>query len=140
MGTRKECRERLGVIFTANGSFTAVYDYAPVGFEGASKVLIIYSDAARHEMISRDFNNNFYKFFLETYVAREGATAEDDLDTLHEVVRSVCRTHLTDSANPVAPAWNELNLEDESECFFSEVSGVPYRVERHSLLIKVSQA
>lgn len=133
MGTRKECRERLAALFTANGSFTAVFDYAPTTFNGASKVLTIYSDSTRHDMLTAHLNNNFYIFFLDVFVKRAGATTEDDLDTLHEAVRSVVRTNVADSN------WNELFLDEDSECSFVEVAGVPYRMESHRLRIKVAQ-
>jgi hypothetical protein len=134
MGTRKQVRERLVTLFDADSTFTSVFGYAPLDLKGATKVLCIYSDKSRHEMLSKHLNNNFYQFFLETYIKRVGAeNSEDDLDNLHEAIRAVVRANVGDET------WNELILEEESEAFFAQVAGVPYRVERHPLLVKVTQ-
>ena len=132
MGTRQECREALAGLFSA-GTFTGgVFDYLPVALNGATKVLAVYNDNTRHELLSASFANNFYRFNLDTLVRRAGATSEDDLDTLHENVRSVIRGAVG-NAN-----WNEITIEEDSETFFAEISGIQYRVEQHKVLIKVS--
>lgn len=133
--TRKQVREQLVSLFTADGSFTGgVMGYAPVDLLGKTRVLLIYIDNTRFDMISKHMNNNFHVYNLDVYVKRESeVNTEDVLDDLREVVRSVVRTNVTD-AN-----WNELNLNDVSNAYFAEVSGVPYRVESHSLIVKVSQ-
>lgn len=133
MGTRRECRERLVALFTANGSFTVVNGYAPLELNGASKVLNILSDSTTHEWLSANLNNHFYKFALDVYVKRKnGENSEDTLDDLHDVVRAVIRANIGDST------WNELFLDDESRALFAEVSGTHYRMERHTLTIKVT--
>lgn len=129
MGTRKQCREALVTAFAGQG-FTSVLGYAPVDLQGASKVLCIYSDRTRHDMISAHLNNDFYTFFLEVYVKRAGVTAEDDLDTRHDAIRSVCRANVSNAQ------WDHLDLNQESEAFFAEVAGAPYRVERHTVTVK----
>jgi hypothetical protein len=135
MGTRKQVREQLVTLFDADSTFTTVYGYAPIDLRGTTKVLCVYSDRSRHEMISKHLNNNFYVFFVESYVKRvNGENSEDALDDMHEAIRAVIRANIGDST------WNELNLEEESEAFFAQVAGVPYRVERHELLVKVTQS
>ena len=52
------------------------------------------------------------------------------LDTLHEVVRSVVKDNQS-NAN-----WDYLSLEEPSEAYFAEISGVSYRVESHRLTVK----
>lgn len=132
MGTRKQAREALGVAFASQG-FTTVYTYAPLDLLGASKVLVIYADMSRHERLGASFQNDFHGFFLDVYIKRaSGANTEDDLDTMHEVIRAVVK------ANIVNAAWDEITLEEESDALFAEVAGVPYRLERHPLLLKVS--
>lgn len=133
MGTRKECREALAGLFSALVFTGGIYDYLPTNLNGATKALAVYTDSARHETITALFGNNFYRFNVDTLVKRAGAASEDDLDTLHENVRSVCRSGVG-NAN-----WDEITIEEESECFFAEISGVQYRVEQHKVLLKVSQ-
>lgn len=129
MANRKTCREALAALFSGQG-FNAVYDYAPNDLAGATKILVVYTDATRHDMISKHLNNDFYSFFLDVYIKRAGAAAEDDLDTLHEVIRATCR------ANVGTANWDHLTLNQESDAFFAEVAGVPYRVERHTVTVK----
>lgn len=130
MGTRKQVRQRLAELCGGIG-FNIVYDYAPSDFNGATKVLCIYSDNTRHDFISQDLNNNFYAFFLDVFVQRYGAY-EDTLDDLHEALRSTLRAAVSDTT------WSHLDFNEISDAFFAEVSGVPYRVERHSLIVKVN--
>lgn len=133
MGTRKQVRQQLVTLLDADSTFNLVYGYAPTDLSGATKVLCVYTDTTRHEFISAGLNNNFYDFILETYVKRTGAEAdENNLDDMHEAVRTVIR------ANIVNSNWNELNLDEDSDALFAEVSGIQYRVERHSLIVKVS--
>lgn len=132
MGTRKQAREALATVFAGQG-FTTVYSYAPLDLLGASKVLVIYAESSGHERLGASFQNDFHKFFLDVYIKRaSGVNSEDDLDTMHEVIRAVVK------ANIVNSAWNEILLEEESDAGFAEVAGVAYRYERHPLLLKVS--
>lgn len=134
MGTRKECREALAVLFTADGSFTAVYDYLPTDLLGASKVICVYIKSTRYSMLSRDLNDNLHRFYLDVLIRRNAGTSEDDLDTLREAVKSVIRANVAN-----VPTWHELNLEQDSDAFFAEIAGEAYRVEQHTLLVKVSE-
>ena len=133
MGTRKVCRETLAALFSASDFTGGVYEYLPTNLSGATKALAVYSDNTRHETISGLFGNNFYRFNIDVLVIRAGVTSEDDLDTLHEVVRSTCRSAVGNVA------WNEITIEEDSDCFFAEISGIPYRVEQHKVLVKVNQ-
>lgn len=130
--TRKTVREALDTLFTANGSFTGgVNGYAPVDLQGMDKVLNIYSDRTHHQQESSALEHNFYVFILDVCVKRaSGETAEDTLDDLHEVVRSVVK------ANQSNANWDALSLEEPSDAYFAEVSGVAYRIESHRLLVK----
>lgn len=79
------------------------------------------------------FQNDFHTYSLDVYIKRvSGVNSEDDLDTMHEVIRAVVKANIGNAA------WNEILLEDESDALFAEVAGVPYRVERHPLSIKVT--
>lgn len=131
--TRKQVREYLAATTYASSGFTAVYDYLPIDLKGASKVLCIYNDATRHEQLSKDMKNDFYIFNLDVLVKRAAGNAEDDLDTLHEALRSATVAAVGNST------WNEITMEDNSECFFADLAGIDYRVEQHKLLIKVTQ-
>ena len=130
--TRQTIREALDTIFTAEGSFTGgVLGYAPVETQGMDKILSIYSDRTHHIQASQHLQTNFYVFLLDVLVKRTGGeTAEDTLDTLHEVVRSVVK------ANQSNANWDYLSLEEPSEAYFAEISGVSYRVESHRLTVK----
>lgn len=131
MATRQQIREALDTLFTAEGSFTGgVFGYAPVSIDGMSKVLAIYSDTTHHSQESYASEHNFYTYILDVYVKRAGGeTAEDTLDTLHEVIRATVKTNQT-NAN-----WDWLKLE-ASDAYFAEISGVSYRVESHKLAVK----
>jgi hypothetical protein len=59
--------------------------------------------------------------------------AEDALDDMHEVVRAIVRANVGDAT------WNELNLEEDSDALFARIANEPYRVERFSLMVKVTQ-
>lgn len=132
MGTRKECREGIAGLFSGSIFTGGIYDYLPTDLRGATKVLCVYSDTTRHEVISLAFGNNFYRFNLDVLVKRAGATSEDDLDDLHENVRSVIKGAVGNAL------WNEITIEEESSALFAEISGVQYRVEQHKVLVKVS--
>lgn len=132
MGTRKECREALAGLFSTSNFTGGVYDYLPSNLNGATKALAVYNEDSRHELISAGFANNFYRFNVDVLVKRAGAPSEDDLDDLHEVVRTTIRSAVGNAA------WNEITIEEDSECLFAEISGAPYRVEQHKVLIKVS--
>jgi hypothetical protein len=133
MATRKTAREALAALFVTNGSFTTVNDFAPVDLKGTTKILNIYSRGSRLDRMSRDIKNNFHTFNLDVFVKRENTGAfEDDLDTLHEAIVTVC------AANPTNANWSHLELSEQSECLFAEVAGVPYRLERHRVTIKIT--
>jgi len=132
MGTRKAARQRLATLFTGQG-FNVVYSYAPVDLKGATKVLCIFADGSDRGRASRHLINDFHDLFLDTYVKREsGINTEDTLDDLHDIVLAVVQANVGD------PAWNELTLEDKSDCLFVEVAGTPYRTERHIVHIKIT--
>ena len=132
--TRRQCRERLVVLFDADAAFTTVYGHAPLDLRGTTKVLAVFNDRTRHDRLSKDLENNFYIFFIETFAIRSGGEdAEDALDDMHEAVRSIVNTNVSDST------WERIALEDESDSYFGSVAGVPYRIERHVLLCKVTQ-
>jgi hypothetical protein len=133
MATRQSAREALAALFVANGSFTTVNDFAPIDLKGTTKVLNIYARASRMDRMSRDVRNNFHVFNLDVFVKRTGTGAdEDDLDTLHEAIVTVC------VANPTNANWNHLELSEPSEPLFAEVAGIPYRLERHRVTIKIT--
>lgn len=133
--TRKDVRKRLATLMAESSAFDEVLDHAPLDLRGKDRVLCIYADRSRHEMISKHLNNDFYRFFLETYALRrvDDAAAEDALDEMHDAIRAVIRANINDGT------WNELDLEEESDALFAQVAKEPYRVERHSLLVKVTQ-
>jgi hypothetical protein len=132
--TRQVVRERLVVLFASKG-FNQVYGHAPLDLQGFDKVLAIYSDRTRHDFISANLQNAFYALTLDVYVKREsGETAEDNLDILHEVVRDVIRDNIGD------PNWSDIHLLEDSDAYFAEVSGVPYRVERHTAIVKETES
>jgi hypothetical protein len=130
--TRKQCRAALGVAFAGQG-FTSVFPYAPLDLGGASKVLVITVRRSHHERMGPAYQDDFHVFFLDVYIKRGGGVnTEDALDEMHEVIRAVVK------ANVGNAAWNEIELEEESDALFAEVAGVPYRVERHPIKLKVS--
>jgi hypothetical protein len=135
MATRKQVRKRLATLMAESDEFEAVYDHAPLDLRGQDRVLCIYSDRTRHEMLSAHLNNAFYRFTLETYALRrvDEPGAEDALDDMHEVVRAIVRANVGDAT------WNELNLEEDSDALFARIANEPYRVERFSLMVKVTQ-
>jgi hypothetical protein len=129
--TRQLVREALVTLFTADGSFNQVLGYAPVDTQGMDKILSIYSDNTSHKVESANLGHSFYGFSLDVLIKRSGGeTVEDTLDALHEVVRNVIKTN-QGNAN-----WEYGSLEESSEAYFAEISGVAYRVEKHPLLIK----
>lgn len=129
--TRQVVREALVAIFVAEGSFNQVWGYAPVDTQGMDNILSIYSDSTHHKLESALLSHNFYVFSLDVIVRRaSGETTEDTLDALHEVVRS------TVMANQGNANWEYLSLEEPSNAYFAEISGVAHRVERHQLSIK----
>lgn len=131
MANRQTIREALGTIFTATGSFNQVNAYAPVDLQGYDNVLNIYSDSTYHRQESEALELNFYVFRLDVMVKRANAeTAEDTLDSLHDVVRATIKS------NQSNVNWEYLSLEDPSDAYFAEVSGISYRVESHILLVK----
>jgi len=118
-------------LFTATGEFNQVYRYAPVDMQGMDNVLAIYSDRTHHQQESAALEHNFYVFTLDVMVKRDGGeTTEDTLDSLHDTIRSTIK------ANQVNANWDLLSLAEPSDAYFTEVSGVAYRLESHSLSVK----
>lgn len=130
--SRQTIREALAALFVTEGSFTGgVYAYAPVDLRGMDKTLSIYSNRASHRQESKHKEDNFYIFRLDVMVKRTGGeAAEDTLDTLHEAIWATIK------ANQSNVNWDFLNLEDPSDAYFAEISGVSYRVESHPLEVK----
>ncbi len=129
--SRQAVREALTAIFVAEGSFNTVLGYAPVDTQGMDKILCIYSSKTLHKQESQHLAHNFYTFILDVYVRRTGGeTAEDTLDALHEVIRSTIKD------NQGNALWEYLMLDEASDAYFAEISGVAHRVERHPLTIK----
>jgi hypothetical protein len=131
--TRKTVRERLASLLTTRAQFNVVYGYAPIDLQGFDKVLCIFSDSTRHDQMTKDWVNNLYTFTLDVYIKRaSGETTEDTLDNMHDELRDFVRDNQGDSV------WDFLDLNETSDAYFAEVSGVPYRIERHRLTVKVS--
>jgi hypothetical protein len=131
--TRQAVREQLASLFTTRAVFNAVHAYAPLDLQGFTKVLMVYSSSTRHEQFSQHLANNFYTFVLDVMVKRaSGENTEDVLDALHEEIRDFVRDNQGDAT------WDYLELNEVSDAYFAEVSGVPYRGERHPLTVKVS--
>lgn len=134
--TRRQVRQRLVTLMTESGEFDAVYGYAPLDLREQDRVLCIFSDRTRHEMLSRHMNNNFYRFTLETYAQRriDESGSENVLDDMHEAIRAVVRANAGDTT------WDELNLEEDSDALFARIATEPYRIERHTLTVKVTSS
>jgi hypothetical protein len=134
--TRRDVRKRLAMLMSARSEFTAVYDHAKLDLRGQDRVLEIYNDQTRHEMLSKHLNNGFYRFTLDTYALRrvDEAGAEDALDEMHEAIRAVIRENVGDAT------WDELSLAEDSDALFAKIANEPYRIERHSLSVKVMDA
>lgn len=132
--TRRQVRERLATLMAESSAFQEVLAYAPLDLRGKDRVLCIYTDNSRHEMLSAHMNNAFYRLTLETFALRriDEAEAENAMDEMHEAIRAVVRANVGDLT------WNELDLEEASDALFAQVATEPYRVEQHSLLVKVS--
>jgi len=131
--TRRQVRERLGVLFTATGSFNQVNAYAPLDLQGFDKVLNIYNSRSRHRQESANLETNLYTFILDVNVKRTSTeNSEDALDDLHEVIRATIRANQGDTT------WDFLTIDDASDAYFAEISGIPYRVESHPLTVKVT--
>lgn len=129
--SRQIAREALVTLFTAEGSFNQVYGYAPVETQGMDKILAIYTRDTHHQQLSNSWETHFYTFVLDVYIKRSGGeTVEDTLDALHEAIRGVV------NANQSNTNWEYLSLEDPSDAYFAEISGVSYRVESHKLSVK----
>ena len=130
--TRKTIRKAIAAIFVTEGSFTGgVLAYAPVDLQGMSPVLSIYTSKTHHIQESYASQHNFYTYNLEVLIKRVGGeTAEDAFDDLHEAIRATIKTNQS-NAN-----WDYLSLEDPSDAYFAEISGVAYRVETHPLYVK----
>jgi len=131
--TRKTARKALVALFVTDGSFTGgVLAYRPDTLDGMTKVLAVYTTRTRYKMESKHLNHSFYTFALDVFVKRtSGEAHEDTFDDLHEVIRAVVRANVS-NAN-----WDNLDLDTApSVASHVEDEGVPYRLERHSLLVK----
>lgn len=129
MATRQTIREGLAALFTT--TFNAVYAYAPLDLQGYTKVLTVYSGGSYYTRESQALQHGFHLLYLAVYVKRaSGENTEDVLDACHEYIRSVV------AANQSSANWEHLLLEDPTDPSFAEISGVPYRVEVHPLLVK----
>lgn len=129
--SRQTVREELVTLFIADDSFNQVLGYAPVETQGMDKILAIFTRDTHHQQLSNNWETHFYTFVLDVYIKRSGGeTVEDTLDELHEAIRSVV------SANQGNTNWEYLSLEDPSNAYFAEISGVSHRVESHKLNVK----
>ena len=133
--TRKTIRQALVTLFDADSTFNQVLGYLPLDLNGATKVLCVYSIGTANEFLSGHLNNDFYTFRLDGFIRRTGAEAdENDMDDMSEAARTVIRANIS-NAN-----WNELDLSQESTYLQTEISGVPYIVERHLLKVKLARS
>ena len=132
--SRQTVREQLVTLFTNTAAFNSVLGYLPAVLGDAqTKVLAVYSRRSTHRVDSAHLRNDFYVFYLDVLVKRgNDDTHEDTLDSLHETVRSTVRTNIGNTN------WSALDLEEASDCFHAEISGVGYRVERLTLTVKVT--
>lgn len=129
--SRQTIREALVTIFVAEGSFNQVLGYAPVDTQGMDKILSIYAERTHHQQESASLEHNFYVYLMDVIVKRSsGETTEDTLDALHDAIRSTIKS------NQVNANWDLLSLEEPSDAYFAEISGVSYRVESHKLTVK----
>lgn len=129
--SRQTVREELVTLFIAEGSFNQVLGYAPVETQGMDKILSVYAKGTHHKQLSNSWETNFHTLHLDVLIKRSGGeTAEDTLDALHEAIRGVV------NANQGNANWEYLSLEEPSDAYFAEISGVSYRVESHKLTIK----
>ena len=130
--TRKAAREALATLFAGQG-FTTVNAFLPLTLGGTTKVLNIYTRASSLAVHSRDLKKDFHFFILDVLVFRRGTVAdEDDLDTLHDTVSTICK------ANPTNAAWEHLELDEDSEARFVQDAGTQYRLERHKVKVKLT--
>lgn len=133
MGTRAEVRSELVGLFAGDSAFNVVNGYAPLETKGATKILNIYSKRTSHEFTSKHLNTHFYTFILDFLAKRsDTSAAEDALDAAAEAIREVVR------ANVQNASWSNIQLEAETEAYFAIISGVPYRGEKHTVLVKVT--
>lgn len=131
--TRKQVRDQLVTLFDADATFNLVVGYKPAVLGAVTtKILAVYTYQSRHELMSAALRNDFYSFVVDALAPRDDATSEDALDAMHEAVRSVVKANVGDTT------WSHLHLEEESTASFTEISGVPYRLERHILNVKVT--
>ncbi len=131
--SRKTVREALVTLLDADSAFNEVLGYLPTDLFGKSKVLAVYAATSRYDLISRNIANDFYTFNIDSIVRRDNtAASEGDLDAMRAALIAVL------SANIQTANWSHLDLTEDSDCFFAEISGVPHRIEQHKVKIKVT--
>ena len=128
--SRKTIRKEIASIFEDTEEFNQVTDYAPVSYRGMDKLLAVYTARTKHRQETKHLEHNFYAYVLSVMVKRSGSSTEDDLDDLHDVIRSTVKD------NQVNDNWDLLSLEEDSQAGFTENEGSAYRVEAHILLVK----
>lgn len=97
--TRETARDALVTLFTADGTWQAVFGYLPADSEldGQSPSLTIRSGGTQQEMASLHVNPTAYRFLLRSLVlSNDGASwtesdCEDKLDELDRQMRQVIR-------------------------------------------------
>lgn len=139
--TRELVRDELVTLFTANGSWQAVYGYAPSVDEiaGQSPILVIRSRGTQTTMAGVLTNPTQYRFSLTNMViadkvAQTSASAEDQLDTLDRVMRQVIR----DNAGGGTYADNFLFEGGFSEVQDMIIGGQAYIVERRFIIASLA--
>lgn len=102
--SREAVRDELAALFTANGSWQAVYNYMP-GYSviaGLSPALTILSAGTRQQFAGVWNNPVSYRFEITCYVVSgsesdatvTSAVAQDEQDTLDKVIRQVIRDNV----------------------------------------------
>jgi hypothetical protein len=130
--SRQTAREALAALFVTAGGFNVVNAFLPLELGGATKILNIFSRVSRTDRPTKHNIHNLYTLNLDALVLRGGTAAdEDDLDTLHEIIVTVCL------ANPATANWSHLQLDAETEPRFVEAEGNQYRMERHRVMLNV---
>jgi hypothetical protein len=132
--TRKECRERLGVLLSASVAGTdnpaqVVYDHLKEDFGGRSPVVCVGSSSVRVEQLSfgDDTEENYggeYGLEIMVFAAREDEeVAEDALDDVMEAVFKVL------AANKDSNKWDDIGFSQASSIVPADVGGEPYWME-----------
>lgn len=140
--SRELVRDELTTLFTANGSWQAVYGYVPAVkvFAGMTPLLIIRSRGSIQNFASEETNPTEYSFgiasFLRAYSVGEitSAQAEDTLDTLDAAIRQIIRNN----AGSMTYA-NSLRFDGGSEVKDVAIEGLPYMVETYIVVAKLAR-